>query len=56
METILIAGGTGLVGQELSAYWQQQGHTIRLLTRQASNPEKGRYHWNPLTSELDPAA
>ncbi|MES2556900.1 MAG: TIGR01777 family oxidoreductase [Bacteroidota bacterium] len=56
METILIAGGTGLIGQQLTAYWQQQGHTVRLLTRQASNPETGRYHWNPQTSAMDAAA
>src|SRR3989338_1909133 len=56
METNLIGGGTGLIGQELTAYWQQQGHTVRLLTRQASNPKTGSYHWNPQTSEMDIAA
>jgi uncharacterized protein len=56
METILIAGGTGLIGQQLTAYWQQHGHTVRLLTRQPSNPATGRYHWNLQTSEIDAAA
>jgi hypothetical protein len=56
METILIAGGTGLIGQQLSSYWQQQGHSVRLLTRKASNAPMGHYHWNPQTSALDAAA
>jgi len=54
METILIAGGTGLVGQQLTQFWRAAGHEVRLLSRGISNPLTGKYHWNPLQQTMDP--
>jgi uncharacterized protein (TIGR01777 family) len=56
METILIAGGTGLIGKRLSAYWKTAGHEVRLLTRGASDPENGIFHWNAMKGKLDEQA
>ncbi|SHH26020.1 TIGR01777 family oxidoreductase [Winogradskyella jejuensis] len=33
METIVIAGGTGFLGQFLETYFQDKGYTIKILTR-----------------------
>lgn len=51
---VLIAGGTGLVGKRLSSILQQQGYTVRLLTRQPKS--EGQFFWNPATNEIDPNA
>lgn len=56
METILIAGGTGLIGKQLSSFWREHGHEVRLLTRKSSQPEKGLFHWDPLQNTIDPEA
>jgi uncharacterized protein len=56
METILIAGGSGLIGKELSAYWKAAGHEVRLLTRGNAVPESGIFHWDPDTGKMDEAA
>ena len=54
-KTILIAGGTGLVGKEMTAYLKKAGHTVRILTRGKTDLAKGYYHWNPSKDEIDPA-
>lgn len=52
--TILIAGGTGLIGTRLTAMLLEQGHTVRLLSR--SPKGEGQYFWNPRAGEIDVAA
>ena len=45
METIMIAGGTGLIGQALEKKLLSNGHVVRILTR---NPTKSNhYYWDP---------
>lgn len=56
METILIAGGTGLIGKHLQALWTTAGHEVRLLTRGASDTKQKRWHWNPETGQMDEQA
>jgi uncharacterized protein len=56
MEIILIAGGTGLIGKRLRAFWKKAGHEVRLLTRGASEPENGIFHWDPTKGKLDEQA
>lgn len=56
METILIAGGTGLIGKQLQELWTTAGHEVRLLTRSASNPQQNRWHWDPVQGKMDEAA
>lgn len=47
METIIIAGGTGLIGKQLVTTLQAKGHEVRCLTRNQTIAEKGLYHWDP---------
>ena len=45
MASILITGGTGLVGKELSKLLEKKGHQILILSRNKStNPN--HYYWN----------
>lgn len=50
-QTILIAGGTGLIGKHLSAMLLKQGNTVRLLSRKPKG--EGQFFWNPLANEMD---
>lgn len=52
--TILIAGGSGLIGTRLSALLSDQGHSVRLLSRTPKST--AQYFWDPATGEIDPAA
>jgi uncharacterized protein (TIGR01777 family) len=53
---VLIAGGTGLIGQELAHLLRTKGYTVRILTRGKSNPLKNLYHWNVKNKEIDEGA
>lgn len=57
METVLIAGGTGLIGKRLSAFLTEEGYSVRHLSRhenlQAQFPA---YRWDPETGFIDPRA
>lgn len=55
METIVVAGGTGLIGKKLIAYWKNQGHVVRCLTRNESDVRNDLFHWDPSQNEIDTA-
>lgn len=59
MSTILITGGTGLIGRELSKSLLQKGHQVILLTRSANaikvNDGIEYSNWNPENEKIDPA-
>lgn len=54
MSTILIAGGTGLIGSRLAKMLRERGHEVRILTRRPSTG--GQFFWNPAEGSLDEAA
>lgn len=51
-KTILIAGGTGLIGVELRKQLEQKGHIVRVFTRQ-QNPSPPFFHWDPYNKIAD---
>lgn len=53
-KTILLAGGTGLIGTRLQTLLRKKGHTVRILTRTPKN--QGEYAWDPLQGKIDDAA
>lgn len=53
-KTILIAGGTGLIGNQLIPMLRAEGWTIRLLTRNPKGSEQ--FHWDPQSDKIDSAA
>ena len=54
---ILITGGTGLIGLQLSRLLRQQGYEVRHLSRQANpDAEFPAWAWHPAKLELDPQA
>ncbi len=53
MSTVLISGGTGLVGQRLSAALSQRGYEVMLLSRsEATDFTYSTYKWNPEQQEI----
>ncbi|MFN0037162.1 MAG: TIGR01777 family oxidoreductase [Saprospiraceae bacterium] len=52
--TILIAGGTGLIGSRLAEMLRADGHLVRLLSR--SPKGAGQFFWNTASGEIDAAA
>lgn len=56
-QTILIAGGSGLIGHKLQQRFLAQGHRVRLLGRGNKGKEnEGKFYWDPAKGELDEAA
>lgn len=57
METVLITGGTGLVGAHLTAKLKEKGYRVTLLSR--SKEHSGythTYYWNPDKKEIEKEA
>ena len=50
-KTVLIAGGSGLVGTNLARLLRDKGYAVKFLTRQKSNDSL--IHWNPKSKEID---
>ena len=58
-KTILIAGGTGLIGQQLVQDLLATKHQVKVLSRsakQSSNPALEYIQWDPAAQEMDPNA
>lgn len=54
MRTVLIAGGSGLVGSRLQHMLAEKGYTVRLLSRRPAGP--GQFRWDPAAGVADEAA
>ncbi|BDS15403.1 TIGR01777 family oxidoreductase [Aureispira anguillae] len=54
MKTVLITGGTGLLGKRISFLLEQKGYKIRHLSRSENlGADYPAYQWNPLTQTID---
>jgi uncharacterized protein (TIGR01777 family) len=54
MASILIAGGSGLIGQRLSILLAEQGHNVSLLSRKGGSSGPWRtFAWDPSRGEMD---
>jgi uncharacterized protein len=56
MATILITGGSGLIGRRLSIAFQQSGHTVRWMSRRPSIASEGLFTWDLARGTMDVAA
>jgi uncharacterized protein len=57
MKNILIAGGSGLVGQQLIQGLQKKNYSVGILSRSKSNDSAFKsFEWNPATNKIDPEA
>jgi len=59
MSTILITGGTGMIGTALSRMLIEKGHQVILLSRnskQEAGSSIGVAHWDPYKGDIDPEA
>jgi uncharacterized protein (TIGR01777 family) len=57
METVLITGGSGLIGLALSQALVTKGYSVRHLSRTVNGTEQySTFKWNVLNSEIDPKA
>jgi len=54
MKTILIAGGTGLIGVRLQTMLKDKGYAVRLLTRTPAGDDQ--YGWDPAIGQIDERA
>lgn len=57
MSTILIGGGTGLIGQRLCKLLTEHNHEVRLLSRSVdSNSPYQIFKWDPIAGQIDEKA
>ena len=61
MSTILVAGGTGLIGTALTGLLTEHGHRVLLLSRKPSgaspaDDDRTVFHWDPAAGEIDAEA
>ncbi len=55
-KTVLITGGTGLVGRELSKLLSEEGHQVAHLSRNEKGDIYPTYHWDIEKKEMDDEA
>ena len=53
---ILITGGTGLVGQEITKLMEANGHEVSYMSRSNSTTGRKTFLWNVESGEIDPNA
>jgi NAD dependent epimerase/dehydratase family enzyme len=53
MQTILISGGSGLIGSDLKKYFTQFGYSVRILTRKPTQKNKNAFYWNLEDKTID---
>ncbi|TMQ49516.1 MAG: TIGR01777 family protein [Candidatus Eisenbacteria bacterium] len=55
---VLVAGGTGFIGDALTRHLLGRGHRVSVLSRRPSAPDgtPSIFHWDPERGELDPRA
>ena len=53
MKCVLIAGGSGLIGTEISNYLISKGYCIKILSRKPTDKTMGIYHWDITTKTID---
>ena len=53
MQTILISGGSGLIGSDLKTYFTQLGFSVRILTRKPTQKNKNAFYWNLEDKTID---
>ncbi|MFM7636890.1 MAG: TIGR01777 family oxidoreductase [Crocinitomicaceae bacterium] len=51
MKTVLIAGGSGMIGQTLSKFLKNKGFNVLILSR--SKKKAGYIYWNPLSKNIE---
>lgn len=53
METVLIAGGSGLIGRELTKFLNNSGYSVKILTRKPTDKKNNQFQWNIDDNYLD---
>jgi uncharacterized protein (TIGR01777 family) len=56
MSTILITGGTGMIGTALTRLLRERGHRVLILSRRASPGDRDVFRWDYRAGYLDPEA
>ncbi len=57
MQNVLISGGTGLIGRQLSKLLADNGYQVRILSRNADLKSQSNYfYWNIKSGEIDEKA
>ena len=56
MEKILITGGSGLIGKNLSSYLSSQNYEVRLLSRKKDLNNSSVYFWDLESGYIDEEA
>ena len=53
-KTVLIAGGSGLIGNRLAELFREENYSVRILSR--SPRGEGQFAWDPAAGRIDEAA
>lgn len=56
IKTVLLAGGSGLIGSRLKEHLESKKYRVLNFTRKGADPTKGLYHWDPEKKIIDEAA